>query len=142
MYCMSWWIDKLGMTLSGRDFCLDSIIAQKFENWSNKTSSEHWNDRLKNNIIKLAFFYASLNSDSDYASLNELFLQHAQKQFSKSKTFVTFGHSHSHSHSHKIEYFSNDNIYVNTGSFCAQNQYSFRIFSTDRAKVEVLSSDI
>lgn len=136
MYCLSWWIDKLGMKLSGRHFCLDTSIAQIIEQWPNKGASQRWRDKVKDRLIKLAFSYASLNSDNGYTSLHGLFLKNAQLQFEQSHTLVTFGHSHCR----KIEHFDHHNIYLNTGSFCAQNSYSTFAFSTDTGQLDIIKN--
>jgi UDP-2,3-diacylglucosamine pyrophosphatase LpxH len=135
MYCLSWWIDKLGMKLAGEQFCLDTVVSRSLISWPNKANSKLWRDRVKVQLVKLAQSYASLNSDSGYASLNQLFVEQAQTHFNPDKTLVTYGHSHDR----QINRFANGNVYLNTGHFCRHNNYSVMVFST--ATGELVSVD-
>ena len=80
--------------------------------------------------------YASLNSDVNYASLDDLFHKKAQQLFSQKNTLVTFGHSHYR----QIKYFENNNVYVNTGSFSYHTGYSTPIFSTDEGRITIVKN--
>ncbi|MCI5144066.1 MAG: hypothetical protein D3923_00745 [Candidatus Electrothrix sp. AR3] len=138
MYCLSWWIDRLGMAVAGREFCFDTLIAQELAGWPPKVRNTSWQGAVKEHIVKLAMSYASLNSGSDYSSLNALFFQSAQQQCKQHKTLVIYGHSHCR----QIEHLANRNMYVNPGIFCAKNQYSYVVFSTETKKIEVLGSTL
>ncbi len=136
MYCLSWWIDRIGMKLSGDQFCLDTMIAQSLNEWRPSNPHRNLYGKAKDRIIKLALSYASLNSDANYNSLDDLFLNKAQQLFGQRKTLVTFGHSHHR----KIKYFDNNNIYSNTGNFSYQNGYSTSIFSTDEGMITIVKN--
>ena len=136
MYCFGWWIDRIGMKLSGEQFCLDAIVAQSLNEWRLSSPSRSIYDKVKDRIFRLALSYASINSDVNYASLDDLFLKQAQQLFNQSKTLVTFGHSHHRT----IKYFDNNNIYFNTGNFSYQNGYSTSIFSTDEGILTIVKN--
>lgn len=136
MYCLGWWVDRIGMKLSGEQFCLDTKIAQSLNEWRLSNADRNLYEKVKDRMIRLAISYASLNSDVNYASLDDLFLNKAQKLFGESKTFVTFGHSHHH----QTKYFDNNNVYVNTGHFSHHNGYSTSIFSTDEGKITIVKN--
>jgi UDP-2,3-diacylglucosamine pyrophosphatase LpxH len=136
MYCLGWWVDRIGMKLSGEQFCLDTKIAQSLNEWRLSNANRNLYEKIKDRMIRLAISYASLNSDVNYASLDDLFLNKAQELFGKSKTLVTFGHSHHH----KTKYFDNNNVYVNTGHFSQHNGYSTSIFSTDEGKITLIKN--
>jgi predicted phosphodiesterase len=86
-------------------------------------------------MIKLLMSYASLHSDVSYASLDELFQKKAQQLFSQ-KTLVTFGHSHHR----QVQYFENNNVYVNTGNFSYRTGYSTPIFSTREGMITIVKN--
>ena len=136
MYCLGWWVDKIGMKLSGEQFCFDTIIAQSLNEWRLSSHSRGICAKVKDRIFRLALSYASINSDVNYASLDDLFLKQAQQLFKQSKTLVTFGHSHHRT----IKYFDNNNIYFNTGNFSYQNGYSTSIFSTDKGMLTIVKN--
>jgi UDP-2,3-diacylglucosamine pyrophosphatase LpxH len=135
MYCLSWWIDRIGMKLSGEQFCLDTLIAQSLNAWRISDRQGTLYSTAKDRIIRLFISYASLNSDVSYASLDDLFQMKAQQLF-RQKTLVTFGHSHHR----QIHYFANHNVYVNTGNFNFHNGYSTPIFSTDEGMITVVTN--
>ena len=136
MYCLSWWVDRIGMKLSGEQFCLDAMIAQSLNEWRLANPHRNPSGTAKDRIIRLLIWYASLNSDVNYASLDDLFQKMAQQLFSQRNTLVTFGHSHHH----QIKYFENNNVYVNTGSFSHHTGYSTPIFSTDEGRIIVVKN--
>jgi UDP-2,3-diacylglucosamine pyrophosphatase LpxH len=136
MYCLSWWIDRIGMKLSGEQFCLDAMIAQSLNEWRLANPHRNPSATAKDRIIRLLISYASLNSDVNYASLDDLFQKMAQQLFSQRNTLVTFGHSHHH----QIKYFENNNVYVNTGSFSYHTGYSTPIFSTDEGRITIVKN--
>ena len=136
MYCLSWWVDRIGMKLSGEQFCLDAMIAQSLNEWRLANSHRTPSRTAKDRIIRLFMSYASLNSDVNYASLDDLFHKKAQQLFSQRNTLVTFGHSHNR----QIKYFENNNVYVNTGSFSYHTGYSTPIFSTDEGTITVVKN--
>jgi predicted phosphodiesterase len=136
MYCLSWWIDKIGMKLADDQFCFESKIAQSLNSFRSKSSEKTLSDKFKKFFIRLGDSYASLNSDNSYHSLEDIFVDHAIKLFKNSKTIVTFGHSHQR----KIKYFDNNNIYVNTGFFSHHTNYSTFVFSTDDGLVKIIKN--
>jgi UDP-2,3-diacylglucosamine pyrophosphatase LpxH len=136
MYCLSWWVDRIGMKLSGEQFCLDAVIAQSLNEWRLANSHRTPSRTAKDRIIRLFMSYASLNSDVNYASLDDLFQKKAQQLFSQKNTLVTFGHSHHR----QIKYFENNNVYVNTGSFSYHTGYSTPIFSTDEGRITIVKN--
>ena len=136
MYCLSWWVDRIGMKLSGELFCLDALIAQSLNEWRLSDPHKNLYGSTKDRIIRLLISYASLNSDVSYASLDDLFQKKAKQLFSQRNTLVTFGHSHHR----QIKYFENNNVYVNTGNFSHHNGYSTPIFSTDEGMITVVKN--
>ena len=136
MYCLSWWVDKVGMTMFGNRFCLDTKIAQSLGAWCTDSTDNGLSGRLKNRFVKLAFSYASLHSDTSYSSLGELFLNGAQQRFKPSNTLVTFGHSHQRI----VKYYPDNNIYLNTGNFSIENNYSVSVFSTEDGSVQMVEN--
>ena len=136
MYCLSWWVDRIGMKLSGEQFCLDAMIAQSLNEWRLANPHRNPSGTAKDRIIRLFMSYASLNSDVNYASLDDLFHKKAQQLFSQKNTLVTFGHSHHR----QIKYFENNNVYVNTGSFSYHTGYSTPIFSTDEGRITIVKN--
>ncbi len=136
MYCLSWWVDRIGMKLSGEQFCLDAMIAQSLNEWRLANPHRNPSRTAKDRIVRLFMSYASLNSDVNYASLDDLFQKKAQQLFSQRNTLVTFGHSHHR----QIQYFENNNVYVNTGSFSYHTGYSTPIFSTDEGRITVVKN--
>jgi UDP-2,3-diacylglucosamine pyrophosphatase LpxH len=136
MYCLGWWVDKIGMKLAGEQFCLDTIIAQSLNEWRLSSPSRGTYDKAKDRIFRLALSYASINSDVNYASLDDLFLKQAQQLFKQSKTLVTFGHSHHRT----IKYFDNNNIYFNTGNFSYVSGYTTSIFSTVEGMLTIVKN--
>ena len=136
MYCLSWWVDKIGMTVFGNRFCLDAKIAQYLSSWRTDSADKSLCGKLKSGFVKLAFSYASLHSDNSYSSLGEIFLNCAQQRFKSSNTLVTFGHSHQR----VVKYFPDNNIYLNTGNFSVENNYSVSVFSTDDASVRMVEN--
>lgn len=136
MYCLGWWVDKIGMKLSGEQFCFDTIIAQSLNEWRLSSHSRGICAKVKDRIFRLALSYASINSDVNYASLDDLFLKQAQQLFKQSKTLVTFGHSHHRT----IKYFDNNNIYFNTGNFSYVSGYTTSIFSTVEGMLTIVKN--
>ena len=136
MYCLSWWVDRIGMKLSGEQFCLDAMIAQSLNEWRLANPHRNPSRTAKDRIVRLFMSYASLNSDVNYASLDDLFQKKAQQLFSQKNTLVTFGHSHHR----QIKYFENNNVYVNTGSFSYHTGYSTLIFSTDEGRITIVKN--